>query len=208
MYFLPVFFIIVGLSLSLAGSFMENKKLNHISRTAFLTIFIIVEFLLLEFNIFLKIILFIIQFSVIVIVVWDLIKISNKRRIVYLGVLFVMLISVGAMDIFNRIYYIPEYVNPLIYKNYQPFAERNMLVTLDEPADIDFDENYPLPKLDGATAMYPFYAAVYQELYDRNLDMSTYINCNSSEYAFDKLSEGEADIFIFGGYFGRSKREL
>jgi phosphate transport system substrate-binding protein len=65
--------------------------------------------------------------------------------------------------------------------------------------DIDFNENYPLPKLDGATAMYPYYAAVYQDLYDSSLEQDIYLNCSSSQYAFDKLNEGKADILFLAG---------
>jgi phosphate transport system substrate-binding protein len=200
---LPIIAVVIGIgllfALPIAGSFMGNKTVKRVCQTIFLTEILIVQFLLLDFEIYLKIGLLIVEFLIIVITVWNLLKMNNVKRIAYIVVLFSMIISVGALDISIRDYYRPESVKPLRYKNYEPFNERNVLATLDEPPDIDFDENYPLPKLDGATAMYPYYAAVYQELYGTDLNMDVYLKCNSSQYAFDKLNERKTDIVFLAG---------
>jgi phosphate transport system substrate-binding protein len=181
------------------GSFQKNQILKRICRTIVLAEIILLEVLFLSFDIYSEIVLFTLQFVIIVLTVWNLLKVSNPRRVVYLVVLFLSLILVSTVDIYIKSNPVKELPKPLTEQNYEPFSEGNVLATLDAPPDIDFDENYPLPKLDGATAMYPYYAAVYQALYDENTDKSTYLNCHSSEYAFDRLEREDAEIVFLAG---------
>jgi len=79
---------------------------------------------------------------------------------------------------------------------YHPFRENNFLKQLNEPATISFNENYP--RLDGATAAYPVYGAVVQELY-KGLDENTveqYVTCSKTDEAYERLIRGEIDIFF------------
>jgi phosphate transport system substrate-binding protein len=89
------------------------------------------------------------------------------------------------------------------YYNYHPFYNDNKLKTFDEPATISFTENYP--KLDGATALYPVYGAIAQELY-KGLDSETveqYVTCSSTPRGYHRLINGEdvisGEIDIFFG---------
>lgn len=80
--------------------------------------------------------------------------------------------------------------------DYHPFDERSELKRLEEPATITFNENYP--KLDGATAAYPVYGAIAQELY-KGLDKETveqYVACTKTSEAYSRLISGEIDIFF------------
>jgi phosphate transport system substrate-binding protein len=80
--------------------------------------------------------------------------------------------------------------------DYHPFFEDNRLKKFDEPATISFTEDHPV--LDGATAAYPVYAAMAQELY-KGLDGETveqYINCSKTGEAYQRLIDGEIDIFF------------
>lgn len=88
--------------------------------------------------------------------------------------------------------------------NYQPFQEGNKLVKPDEPADLAIADNHP--RLDGATALYPVYGAIAQATYRLPAELSpeqrdefvyTYLPCNTTSYAYDRLISGEADaIFV------------
>jgi phosphate transport system substrate-binding protein len=80
--------------------------------------------------------------------------------------------------------------------DYHPFSEDNRLKKFDEPATISFTEDYPV--LDGATAAYPVYAAMAQELY-QGLDRKTvdqYVSCSNTGKAYQRLIDGEIDIFF------------
>ena len=83
---------------------------------------------------------------------------------------------------------------------YKPFwgndGVNNNLKKLSEPATISFTENYPM--LDGATAAYPVYAAMVQELY-KGLDKDSagkYVKCSTTDEAYSRLINGEIDIFF------------
>ncbi|WP_230874909.1 hypothetical protein [Lysinibacillus cavernae] len=54
---------------------------------------------------------------------------------------------------------------------YQPFTMRNKVVKSDSKASLQLEES--LPRLDGATAMYPLYAAFVEATYPKN-DYSPY----------------------------------
>lgn len=77
---------------------------------------------------------------------------------------------------------------------YQPFVEGTKAVRLDEPSTFTVQDN--LPRLDGATALYPVYAAFAQAVYpkkDYPLEESEVVSSQTS-YAFEKLLFDDADI--------------
>jgi phosphate transport system substrate-binding protein len=97
---------------------------------------------------------------------------------------------------------------------YIPFGPDTKAVSLKAPADLRLDSNLPI--LNGATAMYPVYAAFVQAVYPRG-DYSSYragmnssasgnelrkllktnpVLCYTTEYAFDQLLAGDADIIF------------
>jgi phosphate transport system substrate-binding protein len=83
---------------------------------------------------------------------------------------------------------------------YRPFSTNdkvnNKLKQLGVAATISFTDNYP--KLDGATAAYPVYAAMAQELY-KGLDEKTvgqYVTCSKTDEAYERLTNSDIDIFF------------
>lgn len=127
--------------------------------------------------------------------------IFNKKTVVY-GFLCICLSGVTAFQHYDRstkilaqdhqAERIPDEVS---LHEYRPFAD-NKLKTLHEPAMISFSENYP--RLDGATAAYPVYGAMVQELY-KGLDEITveqYVTCSKTDTAYERLIDGEIDIFF------------
>lgn len=79
---------------------------------------------------------------------------------------------------------------------YQPFIEETKAVKLDEPSTFNIDDNLPL--LDGATALYPVYAAFAQAVYPEKeypLWDSEVVSSQTSG-SFDRLLKGEVDIIF------------
>ena len=130
----------------------------------------------------------------------------DKKAIILLGV-FVSLCGVASFQHYDRSTKILSYDSQtervddeIDYHLYIPFSGEDgmnrQLKQLDEPPTVSFTEDYPL--LDGATAAYPVYAAIVQELY-KGLDENTvldYIECSKTEAGYERLINSEIDIFF------------
>ena len=82
------------------------------------------------------------------------------------------------------------------FSDYDPFAPGNILKSLDEESNLTIYSDYP--RLDGATALYPVYAAMTQMVYP-SLRVDTvyqYVTCSTTIYAFERLIDKEIDIFF------------
>jgi phosphate transport system substrate-binding protein len=82
--------------------------------------------------------------------------------------------------------------------DYIPFADGTKTVSLDEPSDLRFSGD--CPRLDGATALYPVYAAFVQAVYPK-ADYNPYrqsaiVRCTQTSQAYDNLMDGTADIIF------------
>ncbi|MCL1883409.1 MAG: substrate-binding domain-containing protein [Defluviitaleaceae bacterium] len=81
-------------------------------------------------------------------------------------------------------------------RRYHPFFSGNYLIELPSEPTITFTENFP--RLDGATAAYPIFAAVAQALFV-GLDQITvreYVSVSRTDVAYERLIRGEIDIFF------------
>ncbi|MGP4040532.1 PstS family phosphate ABC transporter substrate-binding protein [Gracilibacillus sp. D59] len=79
-------------------------------------------------------------------------------------------------------------------KVYQPFADDTKAADLNKESTLQIEEN--LPRLDGATALYPVYASFAQAVYpekDYSLENSEVMS-NQTSGAFNNLIYGEVDI--------------
>ena len=91
---------------------------------------------------------------------------------------------------------------------YVPFDGENKLVSLDNEASLQFDSPYAVT-LDGATALYPIYAAFTQAVYPESwsdsgvpIDYSPFnstVECNGTIEAYDRLIRGEVDMIFAAG---------
>lgn len=91
---------------------------------------------------------------------------------------------------------------------YQPFREDTKAVSLEEESTLKLVDN--LPSLDGATALYPVYAAfarsVYPEKdYDPYREDMSEVLASKTNYAFNNLINGKVDIIFTAG---PSQRQL
>ena len=78
-----------------------------------------------------------------------------------------------------------------------PFIEGNRLAVLNKEASLRLFQN--LPRLDGATALYPVYAAFVQAVYPQS-DYSSYyqgvVMCTQTHRAYENLINGNVDIIF------------
>lgn len=90
-----------------------------------------------------------------------------------------------------------------LLSSYQPFTEGSLTARLDAPASLQLSRE-DCPCLDGATALYPIYAAFAQAVYpegdypflpspdDRNLKVA----CTGTVEAYERLIAGETDLIF------------
>ncbi|WP_422124749.1 PstS family phosphate ABC transporter substrate-binding protein [Planococcus sp. X10-3] len=85
---------------------------------------------------------------------------------------------------------------------YEPFTMSNKITRLDAPASFKIEGD--LPTLDGATALYPLYAAFAEAVYPKghyasyDIDLSEVVSTTTRE-AYDNLLSGKADIIFVAG---------
>lgn len=88
------------------------------------------------------------------------------------------------------------------YRTYLPFREDSLVRTLDEPASLRFTESDDLPRLDGATALYPIYSAFCQAVYPPSVadgSLSDTIDCSTTASAYRRIVDGICDVVFVGG---------
>jgi len=93
---------------------------------------------------------------------------------------------------------IPTVSDEVDLGQYQPFAPGNRLVVPGQAPSLRITADWP--RLDGATALYPVYAAAAQATYDpgsRQNFASTYVPCSGTGEAYNRLTAGQVDaIFV------------
>lgn len=96
----------------------------------------------------------------------------------------------------------------LLLQQYEPFRDDNQLAALESPASLHLDSPYDL-RLDGATALYPVYAAFAQAVYPESwektgieityspydVDGSTVV-CTGTIDAYERLISGQTDMIF------------
>jgi phosphate transport system substrate-binding protein len=130
-------------------------------------------------------------------------KMTYDKRLFVFAIALLCLTSVAAYQVSERStriltadYHVEVVSDEVNLYAYRPFDENSDLEKLGEEPTIAFSENYP--RLDGATAAYPVYAAMAQELY-LGLDENTieeYVTCSTTDNAYERLINGEIDIFF------------
>lgn len=124
-------------------------------------------------------------------------KVLRGKRLVAL-----LLVGVLGVGIGEGVYKIKEHRRENVLTigesnllfNYIPFSEGNKLATLDAPASLRLEGN--LPMIDGATALYPVYAAFAQEVYPEELYDEDTVRCTTTSLAYESLINGEVDMIF------------
>lgn len=124
----------------------------------------------------------------------------------FLGLFCIGLIGVGGGLGYN--YYlenIPEIVespSDLLYK-YNPTNPNGKWLDYSEESDLRIIEN--VPKMDGATALYPIYASFGKTVYPEN-ELESKVICTTTNKAFLNLLSGESDIIFIAEPSEEQKR--
>lgn len=86
-----------------------------------------------------------------------------------------------------------------IFADYMPYGEDSKIVVLDEAPSLTLTQE--LPRLDGATALYPVYAAFAQavypkEIFDDSPVFNDYLQCFTTSKAYERLIKGQTDMIF------------
>ena len=122
-------------------------------------------------------------------------KIMKKLWIAFFSLLFVSCGIYEARNAYDRsILRIRE--NAVNMSLSAPFADNTKAVSLETPADLKLESD--LPRLDGATALYPIYAAFAQAVYPEKkyAIYESEVACNNTVRAYELLINREVDIIF------------
>jgi phosphate transport system substrate-binding protein len=83
-------------------------------------------------------------------------------------------------------------------QNYAPFGHDSRVAILEEESTLRFRSVENLPRLDGATALYPVYSAFVRAVYPQNTH-AYYLRCTTTGTAYENLINGEVDVIFVAG---------
>jgi len=122
----------------------------------------------------------------------------NRLNIFVIGLLFAMALFTGCPK--EPSDDTPTVEIDIALWQYIPFSQENKLATLPGNASIQISEN--LPRLDGATALYPVYASFVQAVYPSTESYHQYnqpagiVKCSTTPQAFTNLINDDVDIIF------------
>ena len=83
------------------------------------------------------------------------------------------------------------------WRQYRPFEEGNKLVKIEVPAQYALAVDDRFPRLNGAYALYPIYAAMVQGMYPETVAWDyKYLDTDGSDTIYDELLKGERDLIF------------
>ncbi|WP_277587019.1 substrate-binding domain-containing protein [Psychrobacillus antarcticus] len=133
---------------------------------------------------------------------------TKKRKVVFASIAgaAILISSIAPIkDVYTHL--IPTVDAEVNISKYEPFSEFGDVTKLNEKATLQLTDN--LPKLDGATALYPLYAAFVEATYPEK-EYSAYdseVIVSTTPYAYENLFSGEADM-IFAAAPSASQMEI
>ena len=123
---------------------------------------------------------------------------KKVRKLVTLVFLGIMLLSAAGYHSVKAWFASIPTVNDqgVNLEEYRPFAKDSRAVRLDETSSLKIGSE--LPRLDGATALYPLYAAFVQAVYpEKEYTLQEgEVLCNTTAGAYENLFSGAADIIF------------
>ena len=91
------------------------------------------------------------------------------------------------------------------YETYTPFTANTLAKTLDEEPTLCFTDVNAVPRMDGATALYPVYSAFAQATYPSSMaEMNAWevrekVACSTTGYAYRNIVDDRCDIIFVAG---------
>lgn len=135
-----------------------------------------------------------------VLVIFDVFYKNSKRVKIFWTIAGIVLVACSVQPVYkwfdNRVPTVDAEVD--IYQ-YEPFTDKNKLVQLDKKQTLMLEE--PLPKMDGATALYPLYAAITEHIYPKK-EYNPYkseVMVNQTHEAYTNLIFGNTDMIFAAG---------
>ena len=156
----------------------------------------------------LLIFVFIFYISIIIFLfLWN--KSKSKQKYIPLGIAAICVLIAGT--IMGYTYYlsnIPSVTEPDNSYLYEPFSGKSNLALLDRESNYKIVDNPPV--LDGATALYPVYAAFVTAVYpEANYDpYNSIVLCSKTIDAYNNLLQGDADIIFCAGPSDEQMRQF
>ena len=131
------------------------------------------------------------------------VKLPLRRYFFMWGIYFlIMIVGVVAVEgrraYFAAIPVIDDYLNINLYR---PFTDGTLVTRMDSSASLRLTDE--LPRLDGATALFPLYSAFVQAVYSPEgySGNKSVLGCTTTRESYRRLVDGEVDI-IFAAYPG------
>ena len=91
----------------------------------------------------------------------------------------------------------PVMTQEIDWYQYRPFQEGNKLVKVEIPAQYALNPDEGFPKLNGAYALYPIYAAMVQGMYPETVAWDhKYLRTDGSDVIYEELLKGERDLIF------------
>lgn len=128
------------------------------------------------------------------------VSLSKKQMEIYWGIALGAFVLAAIQPVYkwldNQISTVDAEVN--IYQ-YEPFVEGTQVEVLTQSASLRLEE--PLPIMDGATALYPLYAAITQAVYPEKMynPYSSEVMVNQTHEAYKNLIDGKVDMIFVAG---------
>ncbi|MFJ7952378.1 PstS family phosphate ABC transporter substrate-binding protein [Lysinibacillus sp. NPDC096418] len=122
---------------------------------------------------------------------------TKKRKGWFAGVVGVALIFASIPPIqYHYKMSIPTVDAEVAIYEYEPFTVDNKVITPDTEVSLKMTE--PLPRLDGATAMYPLYSAFVQATYPKKsyVPFDSEVMVNTTPEAYENLINGNVDLIF------------
>lgn len=122
---------------------------------------------------------------------------TKKRKRVFISISIIAIIIASIQPIY-RAYDSSKIIGNMEVDIYQyiPFSENGRIATLEEESSFKVTDD--LPKIDGATALYPLYSAFVQATFPKK-DYDPYFSevmVNQTPNAYEKLFNGEVDMIF------------
>lgn len=83
------------------------------------------------------------------------------------------------------------------WREYRPFVEGNKLVKVEIPPEYALNPDGGHPRLNGAYALYPIYAAMAQGMYPKHIAQDYhYVDTDGSDVIYEDLLKGDCDLIF------------
>ena len=127
---------------------------------------------------------------------------TKKRFLIWLACALAVGAVMGGSELYNwhmRSITMPESFD---YRTFRPFKADSRVLRMEEEAALRFDDPTTVPRMDGATALYPVYAAAAQATYPKTtseVQASIYVTCSTTAAAYRRIVDGRCDIIFVAG---------